>query len=119
MKLGQKIKKLREFKNLSQEHVAEKLEISQSNFSKMENGNSDIPFSKLEELANLLGLTVQDIIGFNENVVFNIKNNKRANGVVINQISNDQKKLYEEYIGTLKNDIIYLKSMIDKLLEKK
>lgn len=119
MKLGQKIKVIREIKNFSQEHIAEKLDISQSNYSKMENGNSDIPFSKLEELAIILGLTVEDVIGFNEHQIFNLKNNKKATGIVINQMSANEKKVYEEFIESLKIENSYLKSMIDKLLEKK
>jgi len=118
MKLGQKIKKLRELKNLSQSYVADKLNISQGNFSKIENSNSDIPYSKLEELATILGLTVEEILGFNEKMIFNLKNNKLANGLVINQISANEKKLYEDYIESLKIENTYLKSMIEKLLEK-
>jgi transcriptional regulator with XRE-family HTH domain len=52
--LGQKIKKIRELKNLTQEHVADKLGITQSNYSKLEMGKQDIPFGKLEETAHVL-----------------------------------------------------------------
>lgn len=117
--LGQKIKKLRELKGLTQEDISDKLHITQSNYSKMEIGKLDIPFSKLEEIASVLNIPVEDIICFNENLVFNIKNNKRANGLVINQISQTEKKVYEEYIESLKTENTYLKTMIDKLLEKK
>ncbi len=119
MNLGQKIKKLRELKDYTQQYVAEKLEITQSSYSKLETGTVDIPFSKLEEIATALGISVEDIISFNENMVFNIKNNKKANGLVINQISQNEKKLYDEYIESLKVENSYLKNMIDKLLDKK
>ena len=117
MNLGNKIKKLRELKDFTQEHLAEKLGITQSNYSKIEKGTIDIQYSKLEEIAKILDVTVEDIIGFN--MVFNLKNNKKANGVVINQISQNEKKLYAEYIEALKVENSYLKSMIEKLLAKK
>jgi transcriptional regulator with XRE-family HTH domain len=118
MKLGKKIKKLRELKNFTQEHVAEKISMTQSNYSKVENDTVDITFSKLMEISSVLGLSVEDIIGFNESLVFNLRNNRKANGLVINQISPNEKKVYDEYIGTLKTENAYLKMMIKKLLSK-
>ena len=117
MNLGNKIKKLRELKDFTQEHLAEKLGITQSNYSKIEKGTIDIQYSKLEEIAKILDIAVEDIIGFN--MVFNLKNNKKANGLVINQISQSEKKIYAEFIESLKIENSYLKKTIDKLLEKK
>lgn len=119
MKLSSNLKSLRNLKNYSQEYMADKLGITQSAYSKMEVGSVDIPFSKLEEIATVLGLTVEDIIGFNEKIIFNLKNNKKANGLVINQMSANEKKVYQEYIESLKIENSYLKTMIDKLLNKK
>jgi transcriptional regulator with XRE-family HTH domain len=118
MNIGQKIKKLRELKGLKQEDLAHKLGITQSAYSKMEIGTVDIPFSKLEEIASILGISIENIIGFNEAIVFNLKNNKKANGLVINQISQSEKKLYDDYIESLKIENNYLKNMIEKLLNK-
>lgn len=117
--LGQKIKKLRELKNLTQGHVADKLGITQSNYSKMEMGKQDIPFSKLEEIAGVLDMSVESVIGFNENLIFNMKGNRKANGLVINQVSVMEKRIYDEYIDSLKTENLYLKNMIEKLLGKK
>lgn len=119
MDIGKKIKTIREIKNLTQEHLAEKLEITQSAYSKLESGSIDIPFSKLEEIATLLGLPVEEVVGFNEKMIFNIKGNRKASGLVINQVSGAEKKVYDEYIESLKTENTYLKSMIDKLLTKK
>jgi transcriptional regulator with XRE-family HTH domain len=119
MNLGFKIKKIRELRDFTQEYLAEKIGITQSSYSKIENGNDDILYSKLQEIATVFNLRVEDIIGFNENIVFNLKNNKKANGLVINQVSANEKKVYEEYIATLKDENSYLKTMIDKLLQKK
>lgn len=106
--------------------MAEKLGITQGNYSKMELGKLDIPFSKLEEISKILGLGVVDVVSFNENIVFNLKDNKKANGLVINQVSPSEEKLYKDYIESLKAEITQLKQIIahqkqtiDKLLNKK
>lgn len=117
MNLGKKIKKLREFKNLTQEFCASELSMSQGSYSKLEANETEITYSKLEQIAALFELQVEDIIGFNEKMVFNIMHNKKASGLTINQVSLSEKKLYEEYIQTLKAEIKYLKSAMDKLLK--
>jgi transcriptional regulator with XRE-family HTH domain len=120
MNLGQKVKKLRELKSLTQSDMAFKLGITQGAYSKLEIGLSDISYSKLTEIATVLNISVEDIIAFNnENLVFNLKNNKKANGLVINQMSANEKKVYQEYIESLKIENNYLKNMIEKLLNKK
>ncbi len=117
MKLGHKIKKLRELRNYTQLHVSEQLNMTQSAYSKLENSN-DIPLSKLQKIARVLDVQPEHILAF-ENLVFNLKNNKKANGIVINQMSQNEKQLYESLIESLKREVAHLKSVIDKLLTKK
>jgi len=50
-------------------------------------------------------------------MVFNIMYNKTGNGFVINHVSENEKRLYEEQIKTLKDEIIHLKSVLDKVLK--
>lgn len=120
MHIGQKIKKLRELKNLTQEYMAEQLGMkNQSSYSKLESGETDIPYSRLEQISNLLGLNPEDVIVFNEHIVFNVMNNKKGNGLVINQISKNEKRLYDECIDALKRENKYLRSMLKKQINKK
>jgi transcriptional regulator with XRE-family HTH domain len=118
MNLGHKIKKLRELKNLTQEFVANEIGCTQSAYSKIESGG-DLSFRKLEQIAGVLGLELQDILSFNENVVFNITHNKKASGLTINQVSPTEKKLYEDYIETLKAEISHLKKTLNNVLKNK
>lgn len=122
MLLGNKIKKVRELKNFTQEYVAEQLGMSQSGYSKLEAGETDVSFSRIEQVATVLGLTINDLLNFDEKVVFNISNNnteRGANGIVYNQgLSEVEKKLYDEKIEQLEKEVAYLKSVIDKLLAK-
>lgn len=116
MKLGERIKKIRELKNLTQDFMAEQLRMTQSSYSKLEKRN-DIQFSKLEQIAKVLGVRTEEIIKLDERVVFNLINNKSAKGIVINQISPNEKKAYEDHINTLKSEIDYLKTILNKLLK--
>lgn len=116
MKLGHKIKKVRELKNLTQEHVAGKLGMTQSAYSKIETEETDITVKRLERIADLLGMLPEELIGFNESMVFNLSNNKKASGLVINQMSSNERKVYEDHILTLKNEITHLKQVMNKIL---
>lgn len=119
MILGHKIKKLRELKNLTQEHMAIELGLNQSAYSKIESGASDLTYTKLEKIASVLGMKPEDVISFNEQMVFNVMNNLNGqNGLVINngQVSENEKNLYQQQIDILKNEVEYLKNLLEKVL---
>lgn len=116
--IGQKIKKLRELKNLTQEYMAAQLEMSQSAYSKIETGESDVTFKKLELISRALDVKPEDILTFNERLVFNVQHNQTGQGLVINQMTDDMKKLYEELIAQLRAENAHLKAILDKVLGK-
>jgi transcriptional regulator with XRE-family HTH domain len=122
MHIGQKIRKLRELKNLTQSHMAQQLGLTQSSYSKLELGESEVPYSRLERIADVMGLKPEDIVSFNEQMVFNIMNNPNGGNVFSNvyqkALTDNERKLYDEQIFNLKEEIIYLKSIIEKLLGK-
>lgn len=119
LKIGHKIKKLRELKNLTQEHMAKSIGISQGAYSRMELGETEITYTKLEKISEELGMKPEEIISFNESLVFNVMNNQTGNGLVINnnQISEEDKNLYQQQITMLKEENTYLKKVIDGLLK--
>jgi transcriptional regulator with XRE-family HTH domain len=120
LKIGHKIKKLRELKNLTQEHMAQSIGITQGAYSRMELGETEITYSKLEKISEQLGMKPEEVIAFNESMVFNIMHNQTGNGLVINnnQISETEKNMYEQQINLLKEENAYLKKVIDGLLRK-
>ncbi len=120
MQLHEKIRKLRELRGKTQLEMAEILDLTQSNYSKIENGKLDITIKQLEKLAGFLELTIEDIIGFNEHIIFNMTKNNKANGLVIkNQVSKNERKIYDDYILSLKDEVAHLKTVVEKLLNKK
>ena len=118
LQLGQKIKKLRELKNFTQSHVASELGITQSAYSKMELGETELSYSKLTKIAEVLGMAPEEIMTFNEQMIFNVMHNQTGNGFVVNKgFTENEKKLYEDQIAQLKEEITYLKKVLDKLLK--
>jgi transcriptional regulator with XRE-family HTH domain len=80
MKLGEKIRLVRTYKDLSQENMAEKLKMSVNSYSKIERGDTDPSYSRIEQIAEALESTPLDIFAagewakqvFNGNVNFNV-----------------------------------------------
>jgi transcriptional regulator with XRE-family HTH domain len=122
LNIGHKIKKLRELRNLTQEHMASSLGLSQSAYSRMELGETEITFSKLEKISEELGMKPEEIIAFNESMVFNVMNNQTGNGLVINnnvpsEEAKESKNLYDQLITQLKEENAHLKKVIENLLK--
>ena len=115
LNIGTKIKKLRELKNLTQEHMASVIGVTQSAYSRMEMGETEITYSKLERIAGELGMKPEEVIAFNESMVFNVMHNQTGNGLIIqnNALNNEERELYKQQIETLKEEVTYLKKIID------
>lgn len=116
MSIGLSIKKLRELKNYTQAYMASQLNLSVSGYGKIERDETEITINRLKEIARILDVNEQTILGFNENIVFNMSNNNtaHANGVVQNQqIIQDEG--WKKAIETLENENAFLKAMLNKL----
>ena len=61
---GKKVKELRIKKKLSQEELAEAIDIAERNLSKIECGKSFIRAEKISKLADTLGVTPKDLFDF-------------------------------------------------------
>ena len=120
MNLGSKIKKLRELKNYTQDYMASQLGISQGAYSRMELGESEVPYRRLEKISEILEIKPEDIITFNESMVFNVMHNQTGNGLVIqnNVPNNKERELYESQIETLKAEVSFLKNLIKEMKSK-
>lgn len=64
--IGKKIKELRIKQNITQEDIAEKLEISRQKYSRIENGQSNITYITLDKIAKYLGVDIREITKVNE-----------------------------------------------------
>ena len=62
MKLNQKIRKLREFHEWSQEEMAERLSMSKNGYAKIERGVSQVNLERLQQIANLFQMDVVELL---------------------------------------------------------
>jgi transcriptional regulator with XRE-family HTH domain len=119
--LGSKIKRLRELKNFTQDFMAEQLQVSQSAYSKLEIGETEITYKRLAQIAEILQLKPEEIANFSDSMVFNVMHNQNGqNGLVINQttLTTSEKELYERQIALLQEELAYLKELLASWIKK-
>ena len=117
MKVGEKIKKLRELKNYTQQYMADELELSLSGYGKIERDETDISISRLEKIATVLEVDVNTILSFDERHVFNFNNNQNTMVSLRDQHIN-QMELIDKIVNQYKDENQYLKDLIFKLTSK-
>jgi len=124
LSLGEKIKKMREFRNFTQTTMADELKMGQAGYSKIEQGATDVPYSRLEQIAKVLKTSVEDIITFDEKKVFNNYfdnvNQNTTNGNVYGdkEVLGKLEKQYESRITSLETEITRLHTLLEKSLSK-
>jgi len=64
VKIGNKIRKIRELRDLTQEYMANQLEISASAYQKIEHDECDAKWSRVCRIAQLLSVTPSRLIAF-------------------------------------------------------
>ena len=116
---GQNIKRLRDIMGIKQDTVAFALNMSQQNFSNLEQ-KSDIDNETLQKIAKAMQIPVEVIKNFNDDGVINIISNTFASGagvVMHNPTFNPIDKiaeLYEKLIAEKDEQIALLKSLLGK-----
>lgn len=120
--IGNKIRNIRELKNLTQEYVAERIDISQAAYSKIENGETKISEEKLVQIAQVLEVKPEDIKAFDSQKYFNSFNNVTGdkNGSYIIEVDDSElvKKLYEDKITLLEELLKHQKNELSKYQSK-
>ncbi|HGO5814684.1 TPA: helix-turn-helix domain-containing protein [Mannheimia haemolytica] len=70
MSVNEKIRKLREAKEWSQEQMAEKMHMSLSGYSKIERGETKLYLDKLEQIAQVLDIDIVELMSSGEKTIF-------------------------------------------------
>ncbi len=124
--VGQKIKKIRLFKNLTQEYMAERLGVSIKTYNKMEAGAAPVSVDRLNKAAEEFGMKPEEILTLKDDhtTFTNTVHEAKRDGIVINHsISQGEKEALEaqirsleEHIKTLQETDRFQKELIAKLL---
>lgn len=75
LETGIRIRKIREYRNYTQQHMAEILGISQNAYSKIESGNTKLSTDRLEDIAKVLDVPYEAILNSDKNI-FNVDNSQ-------------------------------------------
>lgn len=118
--IGDNIWKFRELKNITREHLASELNMSLSNYSKIERGEMDITVSRVEDIAKVLKVDISQILNFDAKNIFNISNNKLDNGSVgkADTFHYHSTNYQDKYVALFEQELERLKGVIKEMEEK-
>lgn len=123
MSLNQKIRTLREQHLLSQEEMAEKMQMSLNGYAKIERGETKLRLDKLEKIAQIFSMDVVDLISLSDkNVCFMVNDNLGSN-YYNSEMDNEVDKLKliiahkDEILEKQRNEIQALQKIISLLEE--
>ena len=114
--ISKKLKSIRKLRNFTQETVAEKLGISTYSYAKIERGETDIKYSRLEQIAKIMGIELEDLFSMDDKKVFNLIGD---NNISIEQmgIKYEQEK-NTHIIEQQQKEIDYLKLLNNQLTQQ-
>jgi transcriptional regulator with XRE-family HTH domain len=122
MELSEQLKTIRKLRNFTQETVAEKLGISTYSYAKIERGETDVKYSRLQQIAKIMGIELEELFSMDDKKVLNLINdNNTACNNVVNLTSIEQVEIkYEQektqfIIEQQQKEIDYLKQQVNLL----
>lgn len=106
--VGSRIKKIREEKGITQEFMAYELDISQSNYGRLEKDDRRLNIPKIQKIAEVLDISIASLIEEKSGI-------KDENNEILIQkdiiIQRDK-----EHIASLKEEIIFLRKLLDNIV---
>ena len=72
MEIDEKIKVIRTVRGWTQEYMAEKLGISTNAYAKIEQGKTDVNFSRLQQIAQVMEIELPLLLGLDDKKIFNL-----------------------------------------------
>lgn len=104
--IGQRIKKLREEKGITQETMAHQLDVTQSNYGRLEKDDRRLNVVKLLKIVRILNVNISYL--FSE-VMSEIHEEEQSN------FSNTNKEVYDILVESLRSEIQHLKDEVNFL----
>ena len=118
--VGANIKRLRELKNLTQEYLAQELNMSQSQYQRIEAGRSKVTEDIIRQVSEIFEIAPEALYEtFDEKAIFqaqtiqqaiNTVNNYSSGNISLYPIDGKLEKLYEDKIALLEAEIKRLKA---------
>jgi transcriptional regulator with XRE-family HTH domain len=121
MKVGNKIHKIRELKNITAKDMADRLDMTLSGYQRIERDEVSINMERLLEISGIFEMKPEEVMTFDEKFIFNNYDNSIGIGInqgTLNQFPQEVKQLYEDKIKLQAEQIKMQQEMIDMLKEK-
>jgi transcriptional regulator with XRE-family HTH domain len=99
------IKKFRELKNLTREHMASQLEMSVSGYGKLERGEVELTVTKLFKLAEIFDVNVAQILNFDATKAFANSHRDEVDDGAQKEHVPDHDQYLDKYIALLEKEI--------------
>ncbi len=120
MNVSDKIRFMRQLKGWSQEEMAEKLEMSPNGYANIERGETDVRFSRLEQIADVFGTNLTDLMSFGERSILYYcgDNNTITNQQTLNTLPESltiELQKHQILLEQKDKEIQYLKEIISLL----
>lgn len=123
MKVGSKIRKIRELKGYSQEYVASQLSLTTKGYSNIENNITKVSIERLASICSIFEITPEAMIDFDleksiKEVSFLSKNQKENDSQVILSLVEKERELYETRISDLESQVEFLRKMLENFINQ-
>lgn len=104
---NEKIRVLRKMNQLSQEEMAEKMNMSRSGYAKLERGESKLNFERLKQIADIFQVNLVELIAMANGTSFNFNESEieKLNLIIQHQ---------QELLAQKDKEIELLRCLIDK-----
>lgn len=112
---GEKIRKVRALRGYTQEYMAEKLQLGNpKTYSRYEAGESKLDLNQLEAIADVLGMSLMDLLSFDEKVLFHQCNDNNVVGVhnTYHEASTKEREQLLERIKHLEEEVVHLRNSV-------
>jgi transcriptional regulator with XRE-family HTH domain len=116
LRIGKKIKQLRELKNFSQEYMASNLKMSVPGYGRIERNEVDVSIERANQIANVLGISLTELISFDEKYIFNNYANNQNAFVINSDLHQDDQKTLKELVDYLKQQLVAKDELIKELV---
>jgi transcriptional regulator with XRE-family HTH domain len=119
LKVGFKIRKMRELKNMTRKEVASLLSMTERSYSDIENENINITLKKLCEICTVFDCNICDLLEFSGSKMFSfyVNNNGNQGHNINHQGATNETQLIESLLRT-KDELIQSKNSIIQKLEQ-
>jgi transcriptional regulator with XRE-family HTH domain len=122
--IGSKIKRIREMRGITQEEIAEELNLTAQAYGRMERGETSISAERLGKIAEKLGVNTDEIMRYDENkfIISGNSNNGEASEsnlqFNLNIYERDQTiEVLKDTITNQQEQIKFLQNQVEKLTD--